>query len=73
MLILKTLVCHSKTVALKLTLHLSQLSKVLIKTYHKPFSSWSPAQDDAHEALGLEDFCMARFDEQNHIIVNSGD
>lgn len=45
----------------------------LVKTYRRPFSPWSPARDDAHEALGLEDFCMARFDEQNRIIVNSGD
>lgn len=45
----------------------------LVKTYRQPFSPWSPAQDDAHEALGLEDFCMARFDEQNRIIVDSAD
>lgn len=45
----------------------------LIKTYQKPFSRWSPEHDDAHEALGLEDFCMAEFDEQNRIIVNSSD
>ena len=55
---------------------LEQLGKPvqgLIKTYRKPFAPWSPVQDDAHEALGLEDFCMARFDEQNHIIVDSSD
>jgi branched-chain amino acid transport system substrate-binding protein len=34
----------------------------LIKTYRQPFSMWSQQQDDAHEALGLSDFCMAKFD-----------
>ena len=45
----------------------------LVKTYDGPFSPWSAEKDDAHEALGLEDFCMARFDEDNRIIVDSGD
>lgn len=43
----------------------------LVKTYRKPFRAWSPTHHDAHEALGLQDFCMARFDEQNRIIVDS--
>ena len=45
----------------------------LVKTYRTPFSPWSTVQDDAHEALGLEDFCMARFDDQNRIIVEPVD
>ncbi len=53
--------------------HLRQPVEGLVKTYRRPFSPWSPERDDAHEALGLEDFCMARFDEQNRIIVHTGD
>mgnify|MGYP000386198772 CR=1 FL=1 len=33
----------------------------LIKTYQHPFSQWSPTQPDAHEALGLENLCMAEY------------
>ncbi|WP_234401351.1 ABC transporter substrate-binding protein [Pseudoalteromonas sp. T1lg23B] len=33
----------------------------LIKTYKKPFSVWSMSNQDAHEALGKDDFCMARY------------
>ena len=43
----------------------------LVKTYRQPFARWSPTQHDAHEALGLDDFCMARFDDRNRIIVDS--
>lgn len=42
----------------------------LIKSYQAPFSQWSVENDDAHEALGLNDFCMARYDENNNVIVN---
>jgi branched-chain amino acid transport system substrate-binding protein len=45
----------------------------LIKTYHRPFSPWSATHDDAHEALGLNDFCMARFDDHNRILLNTTD
>ena len=45
----------------------------LVKTYRTPFSPWTAARDDAHEALGLEDFCMARFDDENHILVEDFD
>jgi len=41
----------------------------LIKTYQKPFSTWSEQQQDAHEALMLEDFCMATFGPKNQIII----
>lgn len=41
----------------------------LIKTYDKPFSVFSETNADAHEALGLEDFCMARFGEENEVRV----
>lgn len=41
----------------------------LIKDYTMPFSPWAKDNTDAHEALGLEDFCMAKLDAENHIIV----
>ncbi|BBN83531.1 hypothetical protein PA25_35160 [Pseudoalteromonas sp. A25] len=33
----------------------------LIKTYQAPFSMWTEETPDAHEALGLEDFCLAQY------------
>ena len=39
----------------------------LIKQYKQPFSVWSETNDSAHEALGLADFCMARFDDDGYI------
>ncbi|WP_415906746.1 ABC transporter substrate-binding protein [Neptuniibacter sp. QD72_48] len=35
--------------------------KGLIKTYQKPYSTFSQSNLDAHEALGLSDLCMAKF------------
>jgi branched-chain amino acid transport system substrate-binding protein len=65
---------NSDRIALRNALEqLQQPVEGLVKTYQTPFSAWSAARDDAHEALGLEDFCMARFDDQNRIIVNSID
>lgn len=43
----------------------------LIKTYVKPFSVFSETNPDAHEALGMDDFRMARFGAQNEIILLS--
>ena len=43
----------------------------LIKKYEKPFSPWSEQQEDAHEALRLENFCMASFGEHNQIKVTA--
>lgn len=43
----------------------------LIKEYVKPFAQWSEQQEDAHEALGLENFCMATFSEHNQIKLTS--
>lgn len=42
----------------------------LLKTYNRPFATWSPSQPDAHEALNLADFCMAVYDENNNVIVS---
>ncbi len=41
----------------------------LIKRYVSPFSRWSEQKSDAHEALGLEDFCMAHYDTDGGISV----
>jgi len=41
----------------------------LIKKYNKPFSTWDKQQQDAHEALRLENFCMATFGESNQINI----
>ena len=41
----------------------------LIKEYKRPFSTWNEAQPDAHEALSLENFCMATFGKNNQINV----
>ncbi|MGS2720728.1 ABC transporter substrate-binding protein [Paraglaciecola aestuariivivens] len=41
----------------------------LIKTYQTPFSTWNPEQPDAHEALGLDNFCMATFGQHNQINI----
>lgn len=43
--------------------------KGLIKTYNKPFSVFSNANPDAHEALGAGDLCMAQFGESNEIVL----
>jgi branched-chain amino acid transport system substrate-binding protein len=42
----------------------------LIKTYNKPFSPYTPAAPDSHEALRMSDFVMARYGENNEIILN---
>ena len=39
----------------------------LVKTYRKPFGKFSQATPDAHEALGLNDLCMARYTAHNTI------
>ena len=43
----------------------------LIKKYNRPFSRWNEQQQDAHEALRLENFCMASFGEHNQINVTA--
>jgi branched-chain amino acid transport system substrate-binding protein len=48
---------------------LKQPVQGLIKEYNKPFSKWSEQKQDAHEALMLENFCMASFGLQNQINV----
>lgn len=48
----------------------SLTAKGLIKEYKGPFSKWSKDTPDAHEALGLEDFCMAHFGPDNEVIIH---
>ena len=52
---------------------LEQLDKPitgLMKVYDRPYSVWAENNPDAHEALGVEDICMAQFNNtgQIHII-----
>ena len=47
--------------------HLSRPVQGLIKLYDKPFSTYSSDNDDAHEALNLDDFCMAHYGQNNEI------
>ncbi len=49
--------------------HIDTPVKGLIKTYTRPFSPFAKDHPDAHEALSLNDFTMARYDEQNRIIL----
>lgn len=41
----------------------------LIKTYNKPFSIYAVNHTSAHEALGLEDLCMATFGADDEIYL----
>lgn len=41
----------------------------LIKNYQKPFSIFSLSNIDAHEALGVNDYCMASYNKDNQIIL----
>lgn len=43
----------------------------LVKTYTVPFSAYSAANPDAHEALGKNDFCMASYGPVDEILVSS--
>lgn len=53
---------------------LEQLEKPLeglVKTYQQPFTEFAVQNPDAHEALGLQDLCMAEFTPQGVIKVIS--
>jgi branched-chain amino acid transport system substrate-binding protein len=41
----------------------------LIKTYDKPFTVFTEENPDAHEALNIMDFVMAKYGENNEIII----
>ena len=56
--------------ALKAALeNLNQPVEGLVKTYHKPYSRYTDQTPDAHEALGLNDLCMAHYGKDNEIRV----
>ncbi|MEM5545077.1 ABC transporter substrate-binding protein [Pseudoalteromonas fuliginea] len=52
--------------------NLNQPIDGLIKQYKQPFTLWSSDDPDAHEALGLDDLCMANYkpDGSIHILNN---
>lgn len=41
----------------------------LIKVYQTPFSDWTEQNVNGHEALGLQDFCMASYGDKNEIRI----
>lgn len=41
----------------------------ILKSYTHPFAVYSPANQDAHEALGLPDLCMASFSETGRLVL----
>ncbi len=41
----------------------------LLKTYKKPFSSYSKPQPNAHEALTIADYSMGKFNNDNDVIL----
>ncbi|RKQ69004.1 amino acid/amide ABC transporter substrate-binding protein (HAAT family) [Litorimonas taeanensis] len=45
--------------------------KGLMKTYERPFSVFSADNPDAHEALGAEHICLAKYGDRNQILVQS--
>ena len=42
----------------------------LVKTYDEPFTQFDESNPDAHEALNSNDICMARYGQNDEIIVN---
>ncbi|WP_223303716.1 ABC transporter substrate-binding protein [Colwellia psychrerythraea] len=52
--------------------HLEQPVKGLLKTYHRPFTPYSEAQLNAHEALTMEEYAMGEYTSDNEInLLNS--
>lgn len=41
----------------------------LLKTYEQPFSVFSAENPDAHEALNYSDYCMAKYTEDDNIVL----
>jgi branched-chain amino acid transport system substrate-binding protein len=42
----------------------------LIKTYQRPFTQYSDTNTDAHEALTIDDYRMAKYNSENVIVLN---
>jgi branched-chain amino acid transport system substrate-binding protein len=56
--------------AIKVALeNMQQPVKGLLKTYEKPFSVFSTENIDAHEALNYSDYCMAKYTEDDNIVL----
>ena len=61
----------SRRYALKLALEaLERPVQGILKSYSPPFRQYAPDTPDAHEALGLEDLCLAQFME-NGLLANA--
>jgi branched-chain amino acid transport system substrate-binding protein len=43
----------------------------LVKTYSKPYGQYSDSQVDAHEALSSPEYCMASYDANDDILLDS--
>ena len=41
----------------------------LIKTYERPFSLFSQDNPDAHEALNIDNYCMAQYGDNDEILL----
>ena len=58
----------NKRLALKTALEQLQTPvSGILREYDAPYSPYSPDESFAHEALGLEDLCMARFDSEGRL------
>lgn len=44
----------------------------LVRTYDPPFRPYHPDRPDAHEALGLDDLCMATYGPDDEILIYEG-
>ncbi len=42
--------------------------KGILKTYNTPFQPYGTEANDAHEALGEDEYCMAVYDEDGHLV-----
>lgn len=51
--------------------HIDEPVTGLLKTYTRPFGQFSQQQPDAHEALNISDFAIARFSENDQIVLDS--
>jgi branched-chain amino acid transport system substrate-binding protein len=52
--------------------NLTKPVKGLVKDYMPPFTAWHSDNKDAHEALDLNDFCMASYDQGGIIRLKTG-
>lgn len=60
---------HNRNAVRKALENLNSPIEGLVKTYQKPFSVFSNTNDDAHEALGANDYCMANYGINDEILL----